>query len=380
MTDKKGKKKEALHRGKNRVKIPLKKIGLSGFHQNLITRPSYRDPKDSRNFGNPGGDEGDYKVIFTISRPGFSLHPEGSFTFNPDLEGDSHLAITEPAIKEILRRNGDAINIASNSDVGNFNFLGFPNRKGFLGKIILSPINALNFEDAEKRAYRALTPSLSNISLFFDIPLHICQTEVCELRTNSKRLSVLLPFIEKPFTTELPKILSQSLRKYGGYYREALNSNSVFYNFLCFFKIIEGMRERRKELNSKKKSQCEKPQKYPRHKIPSTKSDKLKLLDSIFPISHNWDDMALDQVFPRESIDRNIFDIVDKELKNLRNKIAHAFLKPSKPTLSLDEAEDINLVQKWLPLTKCIARLVLKDEFPDAFLKPKNKEKKLHSS
>lgn len=84
-------------------------------------------------------------------------------------------------------------------------------------------------------------------------------------------------------------------------------------------------------------------------------------------MSQEWDDLAIDSTFPKEAVGRKVNDIVDKELHNVRNKIAHAVLRSEEPTVSIDEGLDIELVAQWLPLAKCIARLVLKDEFPDFF-------------
>jgi len=44
--------------------------------------------------------------------------------------------------------------------------------------------------------------------------------------------------------------ISQEFRKYASYYREGLASNSLNYQFLCFYKIIEGIRKRRHRLTT----------------------------------------------------------------------------------------------------------------------------------
>jgi len=35
--------------------------------------------------------------------------------------------------------------------------------------------------------------------------------------------------------------------------------------------------------------------------------------------------------------------------------------------ISINNGLDIDEIEKWLPLTKCIARYLLKDAFPDMF-------------
>jgi len=79
--------------------------------------------------------------------------------------------------------------------------------------------------------------------------------------------------------------------------------------------------------------------------------------------------MALDSVFMKEIVDRRVNNLIDKsnELHNLRNKIAHAVLDSGEPVISIDNGVDIEEVEKWLPITKFLARFLLKDAFPDMF-------------
>jgi hypothetical protein len=63
---------------------------------------------------------------------------------------------------------------------------------------------------------------------------------------------------------------------------------------------------------------------------------------------------------------RNLID-KGQELHNLRNKIAHAVLDSGEPVISIDNGLDMEEVEKWLPLTRFLVRLLLKDAFPDIF-------------
>ena len=73
-------------------------MGVPGVQQHLTMRYRYGDPNDPRNAGGLGGGPGKYKVVFTLSRPGFSLLPEKSFHPASMLNGDSHLGIAKPAV------------------------------------------------------------------------------------------------------------------------------------------------------------------------------------------------------------------------------------------------------------------------------------------
>jgi hypothetical protein len=148
---------------------------------------------DSRNDIPLQGAEGEYKVTFVLRRTGFGLHPENSFSFATGLRGDSHLAITKPAFVPPGNPDADQILISGVTDDGVFQFTGFPNERGFLGKIESAPFRAQNRADAEKKAYRALASSLSNWSIHLDIPLEVYQIDTIEMITGNTQMSITTP-------------------------------------------------------------------------------------------------------------------------------------------------------------------------------------------
>lgn len=356
----------AVTRPKNQS-LDLAPMGLPGFRQHLIIRPQYQNPDDPRNFGRPGGLPGQYKVVFTLSRPGFPLLPEYNHSFAEGLKGDSHLAITKPAYSEPNNPDANQIRIYAKSSVGNFIFKGYPNTKGFLGKIELESIEALHLGDAALKAHTALASGLSNISVYLDTPLQIFQMDITELRTGTVMMSFLLPPNEIPLFFIPIEVMTEEFRRYASLYRDALNSNSSNYQFLCYYKIIEGIRKRQERLINEAKDRGEAIPSRPRQIIPQRREEQIEWLNSLFPVRQNWDDIALESAFPAQSLGRKVYDVVDKELDPLRNRIAHAVLRSGEPTISIDAGQDVDLVNEWLPLTKCIARLLLKIEFPKVF-------------
>jgi hypothetical protein len=342
-------------------------MGLPGFQQHLIARPHYQDPNDPRNLGGPAGLPGQYKVVFTFSRPGFPLLSEHHYSFAEKLKGDSHLAITRPAYSDPNNPAADQIRLYAKSNQGNFVFKGYPNGKGFLGKIELESIEAIHFGDAALKAHTALASALSNISVYLDVPMHIYQMEITELRTNAVMIGLLIPPTETPLFFIPTEEMTEEFRRYASLYREALNSNSPNYQLLCYYKIIEGIRKRQERLIAEVKARGEQVPSRPRQIIPQTPEEQIEWLNSIFPVRQNWDAMALNSSFPAQSLGRKVYDVVDNELDPIRNRIAHTVLRSGEPTLSIDAGLDIDLVQEWLPLTKCIARLLLKTEFPNVF-------------
>jgi hypothetical protein len=60
--------------------------------------------------------------------------------------------------------------------------------------------------------------------------------------------------------------------------------------------------------------------------------------------------------------------LVTTELTKLRDQIAHSIMHSGDLALSADDLVQIQRVNKWLPLTRCIARRMLKNDFPTQFL------------
>jgi methylamine utilization protein MauJ len=347
--------------------VQLDPMRLPGFQQHILARPQYRDPNDPRNLGGPAGLPGQYKAVFTLSRPGFSLLPENQHSFADQLQGDSHLAITKPAHTEPNNPDADRIRIYARTADANFVFTGYPNPKGFLAKIELDSFYASHFGDAALKAYRALASGLSNICVYLDIPLHIYQMDITELRTNSVRMSLLAAHAEIPLFMIPTDVVTEEFRRYASLYREALNSNSPNYQFLCYYKIIEGIRKRQERLIAEAKARGETITTRPRLIIPTETEEQIKWLNSIFPVPQTWDSTVLQLIFPAKSLGRKVNDMIQGELEPIRNRIAHTVLRSGEPTISIDEGLDMDLVTEWLPFGKCIARLLIKTEFPYVF-------------
>lgn len=343
-------------------------MGVPGEVQEIIACNHFRDERDSRNIGGPTGLPGQYRVTFLFERPGYRKTNEYEFAFTGPLKGDSHLAITKPAFIPPGNADADQIKIYARTPNGAFEFTGFPNQKGFLGKVVSEPFHANDRNDAERKAYDALIPSLSNWSVHLDIPLEVQTIETMELRTENIGMRVTHPFIEAPFSVEgTPPAYDSEFAHYASMYREALNSNSSVYRFLCLFKIIEGIKVRRARLGKEAggaRDKCVRRMEI----LPNDDDGARAWLNALFSIRREWDGLTLGQIFPPEAKGKRLMHLVGTELENLRNQIAHSIMQSGELSLSADDLVQIQRVNKWLPLTRCIARRMLKNDFPVQFL------------
>jgi len=289
-------------------------------------------------------------------------------SFAGGLRGNSHLAITKPAFTPPGNPDATEIRIYGGTEDGNFVFTGFPNDRGFLGKIISEPFVASNRQDAEHKAYRAVLPSLSNWSINLDVPLDVVQRETEELSTGNIQTNILTSFLEAPFAVAPAVNLQADFRGLASLYREALISNSQIYTFLCFYKITEAVQARRKRMLRAAKRGGN-PYQLPQEKLPSSDPEVVTWLNGIFPVRPDWDAAALQFAIPSEVRGMEMQDVIGTHLKPLRDNIAHALTTNAGDlTLSSDELLHSQQVSHLLPLIKCVVRRMLKNDFAAAFL------------
>jgi hypothetical protein len=235
--------------------------------------------------------QGLYTVTFTLSRPGHSPAPERNFSPSQALVGDSHLAIAPPALTYLDGNVFDKLRFEVSTPQGNFTFTGHANEKGFLAKIESEPFQAASFGDAALRSLHAVGPALSNMSACLDVPANIYQIHVVELRTNTHRISVKSPF--KEVIAWLPAIenATEEQQKYVSLYREALNSTSSNYMFLCLYRIIEGLRSRRENARATviadALARSEKPPPQADEFMPTDSQEQIQWLNALYGVHRN---------------------------------------------------------------------------------------------
>jgi Methylamine utilization protein MauJ/SEC-C motif len=346
------------------LEMPL--LGIPGVFYYVTMRPRFTGQNDPRNSGGIQGLPGLYKAVFTLSRPGFSLQPERATNMGGDLlQGDSHLIIL--AQQSTVPTE---VEIEIGAKHGNFTFRVIPNEKGFVGRVQIDSLQAKDFRDAELKAHQTLAPILSDLSAFLDIPLHIHQVDIKELRTETVQTNTISPFSEITVAGNIFRPINPDYRRYASFYREAVNCNSPNYQFLCFYKIIDGLRKRRDRRIEKLRQRGETLPPQAEEVIPILPKDQEEWINSLFPVKKKVDEIDLTAICPKESLGRKIKDITGKELKTIRDQIAHAILmdnKEEKEIISIDDGVASRKVHKWLPLTKCISRHLMMKEFPDVF-------------
>ena len=107
----------------------------------------------------------------------------------------------------------------------------------------------------------------------------------------------------------------------------------------------------------------------PSERIPATPDAFEPWLNALYVQYRPWERFTLDTIFLPPACGRKFYDLLDKELTDIRNDIAHALTASGdENALSADESLHLTRVEEWLPLLRCIVRRMLKNDFPSQFL------------
>jgi len=343
-------------------------FGLPGLKQTVtVVRRTPEGP-----LGPPQGSPGKYRAVMTLQRPGFNLLPEGNASFEGGLVGNSHLAIAAPAYAPPNLPAATELEIpVVFEEIGRrFLVVGLPNDQGFLQKVLVNDLDAESFADAHTIMSQVAGAVLSQFSVQLDVPLRVCQLDLTEISTGSALLMWTNPSLDTPLVVA-PVQGSREFRAYASLYREGLSTDSPLYQFLCFYKIVEGVKGRRvRAVREAKKGRQPEPT-FPLEVVPNAPEDFVAWLQTIFQVSLPWTPQRLDAIFLPEVRGLSFSDALskDRSLTKLRNRISHYLTGASADeVVDLDHASIHAEAQRFLPILKCISRKMLRNEFATEFL------------
>ncbi len=328
--------------------------------------------EDGQPLSDPNGLPGEYESQFTLLEPGQAAEKgtargttRVSVVQNEKIEGDSHLALTMP--KDARPSPNAEIRPVANVQVkrrdGSANAVGLdlePNHEGRLSKVVVT-LNAENFSDAESRAYYEASAFLSNVAFELDIPLRIAHTLIRETSTQIVKVGFVRQFGYKG-AGNLPEhalphggtgleMKGQIYEALTSIYREALNSESPFYQFFCFCRVIQRLKKKLR----------------PRWQKTIAEHDKRLMPSYLKQERFPRGEAAEAARFPFEVLGKKFNAVYDEHLRPLRDGIAHVFLEDegdeSSAERSSDEYEFVAEVYHLLPVAHHMARTMIKNDF-----------------
>lgn len=339
-------------------------FGLPGEEQKLLVLFGTTDyPIGSRPISVPGY----FRVQFLLARPGRLAFTEHEASFLTNKVGDSHLGIAKSKREEDRSEDITGLVLETFGEGWHFQFRCVVNEGGYVGKILTDNLYAHDYAEAEAIAYRALTPFLSAWSVALDIPMNIETVQVTDLTTHTDMLRIRAPCQEMRPSGGTGPELSQEFCGYASVYREAMNADSPFYRFLCFYKVVESIYFRRSAKAKEAKLRGEEPRRY-NEDVPLSREAISGLLYMLYPWRTDWsDEFSIQQILPEEARGKRFKAIREHYLEPLRNGIAHGLMRSGYIETVADRIEDVNNANKWLPLLRVWTRLLLKIEFPKEF-------------
>ncbi|MGB8298575.1 MAG: methylamine utilization protein MauJ, partial [Polyangia bacterium] len=256
------------------------------------------------------------------------------------------LVIAEPEPRSKGQPSGVRLDIAylsRNNETKECAIMLRPNKHGRLSTAVTT-LAALGYRDARDNAYRALLPFLSKMSFENNVPLEIKASVTKEISTGGQNTEFRSPFPFERFQSYSQGLHRMDILALLSFYREGMNSTSISYSFLCFYRILEAIYKRRRETAEKKKVRF------------SFKREN-RILEG--------DLMGLPKRMPayHEFVGKKFRSIYDNNLTPLRVSIAHGLLGDDNPIENTPDDLTIRSRAGFLiPIAQILSRLEIQNE------------------
>jgi hypothetical protein len=284
----------------------------------------------------PDGTGGVYRVTFILTKPGQEY-------FRAELNAGAMMKSGDSLL--LLPQGAAGVKVEMFNETEKVESLFSTNSRGALATAQLRLL-APNFAEAQKVACNLILPMLSWWCYRYDVAIDIAGYEVVEEATDVVRYVVGLQGEEKFLVLDASDARIASTPEYRALfaaYREAGNATNPFYQFLCYYRVTEGvnkLRARRREGGLAAHQTYREPPEV----IPAD----LKVEQSL-------------KEFFAPYLGRKFTWILNERLgKIVRNAVAH--LDPTSNDLVVDKFEDVAKCDNAIPVIKYIAREMLRNE------------------
>lgn len=280
----------------------------------------------------PDGARGTYEAVFVLGVPGTALFRESLNIPELVKSGDSLLMMPQDAVKvECLIQGG--------GPVAKITFL--PNAENRLARAEMT-FNAASFDEAEEIAWNLISNMLSVWSFRHDTAIDISGYQIREVASQVLLANFGIVGTPKTLDINFGGPSTAELRALLAAYREGINATNPFYQFLSFFKVVEGvhkLRTHRRKSQGNKKAQTSDVERFP--------SDV-----SAFPESLSSTAARL--------LGKRYNAVIDDMRGTVRNALAH--LNPLESHLMADKYSDIRRCVGHISPLRYIARQMLVTE------------------
>src|SRR5579859_634576 len=204
--------------------------------ESLVVVPNFApsDPKASIP-RSPEGSPGVYRVTFVLTIP-------GKEDFRTELNWAKIMQSGESLL--LVPQGLGRLNVKVSNDQDEAEIVFLPNAKMSLATAQIR-VTASTFLDAQSQAHNLIMPILSWWSFRYDIALDITGYEVYEEKTEVRKAVFGVIGKAKVLDLAIGGFSKPEYRRVFAAYREGANATNVFYQLLCFYKVIEGVNKLR---------------------------------------------------------------------------------------------------------------------------------------
>ena len=341
--------------------VPRDVLGIPGAYYQLWVH-NVRRGEDPRGAFHSQQDK--YRVVFTLTR-----HPLDQQNLDFKGAGDSFIQIANPENERTVNDPDRVVIFSAHTTptgVEKIEVEGIPNKEGRLAQCVVE-ISARSFTEVDQRAFGAVSGFFSTLAFEIDVPVRLGQLNIEQTSTQNASMTYTCPYPDVHLTAAGTD-LSQNpyVQSLLSLYREGINSNRMNYQFLCWYKIVEGINwERTKELSAQPATGKKVLALKISESLPHTKEEMRKLVADTFPLldpsglkDERWHHLAPDEV-----LGWRFNRIRQERLEEIRNKIAHMLTdKGGDLSLSPDTHSHRTEVTRWISLLRLIARIMIRNE------------------
>lgn len=181
---------------------------------------------------------------------------------------------------------------------------------------------------------------LSWLSYRYDVAASVAGWQFVEEATQSARYQIGVLGKSRDIDEVFNIAVKEDYRAVLSSYREGANSTNVFFQLLCFYRVVEWVRLPRKERDGESRL-------LPDEQMPTN-------------MAEIGDFTPDEQDEFRRFLGKNFQSVYHSYEMTMRNAIAH--LDPKKVTLTADKAQDYYKCSRAIPVIRYVSRRMLRNE------------------
>ena len=280
------------------------------------------------------GSQSVYKVTYIFSVPGSNTFRD---KINLETFPNSGTSLLQTLPNEHLK-------IELENEGSKLEILFLSNKDNLLSHAQLR-VQCESFEEAERFAHERICTILSYWSFLYDVALEIAGCEIVEENTGSLKYALGFVGKVKAFTSDIGFHLLPEYRRLFAAYREAMNATNIFFQAICFYKVVEGVISLRTKEQRKNGT-------FVKGIKPFESDEKFPDDFNLLPI----EDIITSEAF-KEYVGKNFKEVIETLKNRVRNATAH--LTDFDDVLDADRFDDIKICSRAIPVLKYLARQMI---------------------